>query len=380
MNEHDHFSSVLDVEAVEESLEHHFGDNEGGIAADADEAQAHEQQAPRKRPIPKALLLIGGMVGFVVVGAGYQHFFGAHPQSAPPVAMMGSSGLEGGDTPLPAGTAITQQAQNGMLAHGTVAPPLPNPMPGQVSEPIGPIPSQQSSRATWADAAMAASAGSLGGEAQRNSAMSAVVMASGSTAAAPQAAASMEPSPSPAAAFSHTNASSAATMIPTSAEGGTASGGLATGAAAPAAPDASTSMNAVSAPDPKDVEIAKLQAEVDALKSRDRSSNSTSATGHAAAHRTAKHASRDARPAKTHPHGTDSATHAVRSAQHRKRTGTEVLAGYAIKQVIPGQGWVQDEQSGKQQVVAVGDFIGTAKVVRIDPDQYRIVTTAGVIQ
>lgn len=377
MNEHDHFSSVLDVEAVEESLEHHFGDPEAGIAADPDEAQAHEQQAPRKKPIPKALLLIGGMVGFVVVGAGYQHFFGTHPPSPAPAAMMGSSGLDGGDTPLPAGTAITQQAQNGMLSHGTAAPPLPNPMPGQATEPIGPIPSQQSSRATLANAAMAspAPAGSFGDEAQQNSAISAVAMASGSAAAA-----SMEPSPSPAAAFSHASTPSAAAMIPASGGAGAATGGLVAAATAPAAPDAATSMNAVVAPDPKDVEIAKLQAEVDALKSRDGGSSSTSATGHTAAHRTAKHASRDARLAKTHPHAAESANHIVRSAQHQKRTGMEVLAGYAIKQVIPGQGWVQDEASGTQQVVAVGDFIGKAKVVRIDPDHYRIVTTAGVIQ
>jgi len=64
-----------------------------------------------------------------------------------------------------------------------------------------------------------------------------------------------------------------------------------------------------------------------------------------------------------------------------KATGTpSSLSNLHIKQVIPGQGWVEDESTGKQQVVTVGDMIGSAKVTKIDADNYRIETTQGVIQ
>ncbi|KVD93002.1 hypothetical protein WS63_08185 [Burkholderia stagnalis] len=72
-------------------------------------------------------------------------------------------------------------------------------------------------------------------------------------------------------------------------------------------------------------------------------------------------------------------THARHTGKHKRR-GVEVQLGYHIKQVIPGQGWIVDEQSGKQSVVSVGDKIGTSEVTRIDADNYKIYTTAGVIQ
>lgn len=70
-----------------------------------------------------------------------------------------------------------------------------------------------------------------------------------------------------------------------------------------------------------------------------------------------------------------------RSVAQTGDKGTDAgLAHLHIKQVIPGQGWVEDESTGKQQVVSVGDHIGNARVTKIDPDSYRIETTAGVIQ
>ncbi|RDU98734.1 hypothetical protein [Trinickia dinghuensis] len=427
MNEHDHFSSVLDVEAIEESLDSHFDEGHSGMAADSDEAQAHEPQAPRKKPIPKALLLVGGMVAFVVLGAGYQHFFGAHPQYAASPGMTGSGtgGPDAGDTPLPSGTAITQQTpQGGMLTSGS-APPLPNQMQGQASEPIGPVPSQQSSRDLFANAAMPASTGAVPGAPR--GAPSDVASRSGAIGVAPAAAAPTAPSPSPAPTFGNAAVPGSASLIQTSVEHGAPLGGLATGSTAPAVAESSLAMNAAPAPDPRDVEIAKLQAEVDALQRRDGVTGAGPAPVRAPVHRTAKHLSRGSRVAKEHSRSgastnliagahtsTDSSTadtsngtqaavadttpsagapasaksvarhagkrHSARHAQHGKHPEAEVLAGYSIKQVIPGQGWIEDEQSGRQQVVAVGDVIGTAKVVRIDPDNYRIVTTAGVIQ
>lgn len=53
--------------------------------------------------------------------------------------------------------------------------------------------------------------------------------------------------------------------------------------------------------------------------------------------------------------------------------------GYRIRQIVPGQGWVETD-GGKLFVVAVGDKIGGAEVLAIDADKYRITTTAGVIK
>ncbi len=70
----------------------------------------------------------------------------------------------------------------------------------------------------------------------------------------------------------------------------------------------------------------------------------------------------------------------TRQSVRNKRGRVEVQLGFHIKQIIPGQGWVEEEESGKQRVVTVGDKLGNAEVTKIDPDNYRIYTTAGVIQ
>ncbi len=54
--------------------------------------------------------------------------------------------------------------------------------------------------------------------------------------------------------------------------------------------------------------------------------------------------------------------------------------GFHIKQIVPGQGWVEDEATGRQTIVRVGDTLGEAKVLKIDANHYTITTTAGVIQ
>jgi hypothetical protein len=71
-------------------------------------------------------------------------------------------------------------------------------------------------------------------------------------------------------------------------------------------------------------------------------------------------------------------TRATRKGKHPRVLETQV--GWHIKQVIPGQGWVEDENSGKQVVVSIGDRIGGAEVTKIDADGGKIYTTAGVIQ
>lgn len=70
----------------------------------------------------------------------------------------------------------------------------------------------------------------------------------------------------------------------------------------------------------------------------------------------------------------------TRAMQRARRNRTEVLLGFHIKQIIPGQGWVEDEATGKQTIVTVGERISGAEVTKIDAERYEIQTTAGVIQ
>ncbi|MDR6398045.1 hypothetical protein ACTOWA_00780 [Herbaspirillum seropedicae] len=65
-------------------------------------------------------------------------------------------------------------------------------------------------------------------------------------------------------------------------------------------------------------------------------------------------------------------------AQKREEREAEQV-GYRIRQIVPGQGWVETD-GGKLFVVGVGDKIGGAEVLAIDADKYRITTTAGVIK
>lgn len=407
MNEHDHFSNVLDVEAHEESMEADFDGAPASFAADEDDARPHEMRAPRKKRIPTLLLVVGGMVGFVVVGVGYNHFFGTHPQTVSATSMSGGASVDVGETPLPSGASPVQPAQGGLLAHATNAPPLPNRMPVAVSEPIGPIPSQSSGRDTFANAS--ATPGGLTPVGASTSAQGASLDAMPA-----QSADSATASPSqPGRIAAMAAAASASALVPMSSA---APGSNVTDAAA-----SSTEQNPVSATDPRDVEIARLRAELDALQAHGRSAGrkhhnakhirsarlasahgqtadavdgnatvqvaagpndiSAEADGSNAGQAAAREASSSATaPRRTQGAANAAKRHRTRYAQGPKHAGAEVLVGYKIKQVIPGQGWVEDEQTGKQAVVAVGDAIGAAKVVRIDPDNYRIVTTAGVIQ
>ncbi|CAN7783416.1 hypothetical protein LJR296_008187 [Cupriavidus necator] len=71
----------------------------------------------------------------------------------------------------------------------------------------------------------------------------------------------------------------------------------------------------------------------------------------------------------------------VRAKASRSRSSAkeEVQLGYKIKQVIPGQAWLEDD-SGKQYVKAKGDKLGGSEIVEIDADKYIVRTTAGIIR
>lgn len=71
------------------------------------------------------------------------------------------------------------------------------------------------------------------------------------------------------------------------------------------------------------------------------------------------------------------ATNKVKAPKREDREAEQV--GYRIRQIVPGQGWVETD-AGKLFVVGVGDKIGGAEVLAIDAESYRITTTAGVIK
>ncbi|RKP47580.1 hypothetical protein [Trinickia fusca] len=424
MSEQDHFSNVLDVEAHEEPHEPHFG---AADYAGADEygefgKEQTQVQVPKKA-VPKLLLIAGGMAVFVVLGVGYQYFFGAKHQSAANNNMNASAdAIDTGTGGNPA-TGVPPLPQGGMLAHGPATPP--------------PLPAAMNPSASNAFVAGPA----VGG--LQPTASGAINGATAQPAATPGAATTSSPpsvfdaAQTPAAPTGvSTSQAAAPAAVPTSATGMMASAdanapasSANVGEAASAQPAAATPAaigGANAASDPKDLEIAKLQAELKAARGHHEktqrhagkhatriahthlrantntvaaASDANAASGTDAASGASASASSDAN-ANTNASGSamiqaasgaDAASaprtakgaanrHHPRHAARGKHARVEVLVGYHIKQVVPGQGWIEDEQTGKQQVVAVGDKIGRAEVIKIDPDNYRIDTTAGVIQ
>lgn len=350
MSEHDHFSANLDGPSVDEhpNVTGHPGADEADITT-------FDTEPKKKRSIPTPVLLAGGAAIVMAAMFGYKHFkskpdtqFTNAPVNALPSDTGGMIPNSPTPSPLPPQTGATDATQGGAA-----------PLPAQAANPgipTGPVP-------TVASGSMAADAVST----KANGAP--LDMGSSSPATGGSA------TPSAASAAAAAVVAAAATPAPGAASGVT--GGLVTGAssvttAAPAAaaPDAP-------ATDAKDAEIRKLKRELKAARS-------------AWAHR-GPHGSKAATVAQSDSSATDdvdatteapvkkATTHARHTGKHKRR-GVEVQLGYHIKQVIPGQGWVVDEESGKQIVVAVGDKIGTSEVTRIDADNYKIYTTAGVIQ
>jgi hypothetical protein len=384
MSEPDHFSTVLDVEAHEQ-LHDHSGD--GGEHAGADgygDFHEDEPKAPRKKSIPTPVLIIGGMVVFIAIGAGYQHFFGARPQSevmtAPPASTSAEAGGMIASNSEPETASLPSPARSGGLVNGAASPPpLPVDMRAAASEPAGPVPSVESTRigsqpmapaqiaptqiaAAQAPVDMGATTGSLNATGAPMTGNTAAAPADVSTTAAPETASSMIPA-------------------------------TAAGASVAVAPAVTV--------DPKDAEIAQLKSELKEAKAhhgatpkhalkrvaRVRHAVPASEAATAATAGDPANAAGAASDAATADAASGSAVTKVASNSRHARHGVRgkhaalgILAGYRVKQVVPGQGWVEDEQTGKQQVVSVGDKIGDAQVTKIDPDTYRIVTTAGVIQ
>ncbi len=92
-------------------------------------------------------------------------------------------------------------------------------------------------------------------------------------------------------------------------------------------------------------------------------------------------AARATKPLSDEDRAREKAAGVVRAKATRARPTPkdEVQLGYKIKQVIPGQAWLEDE-TGKQYVKAKGDKLGGSEIVEIDADKYIVRTTAGVIR
>jgi hypothetical protein len=301
--------------------------------------------------------MAGGAVLVIAIMFGYKHFFKAKPNTqftnAPVTALPADTGgmiPSSANTPSASPTSpLPPQGTVPDAAQGNVTP-----LPSQANTgmPTGPVP-------TVAPNSMA-----TGTPAAQSNGLPLDMGASSPTTSVNTAA------PAPA------SSPVAAGVPPASGTSAGVTGGILNEAssvttAAPAA---------ASAPDTKDAEIRKLKRELkdarNALAHRaSRGARSTAAATVAES----DSGTSDNADAATDTPPKKAPTHA-RHTGKRKHGGVEVQLGYHIKQVIPGQGWIVDEESGKQTVVAVGDKVGTAEVTRIDADNYKIYTTAGVIQ
>jgi len=164
--------------------------------------------------------------------------------------------------------------------------------------------------------------------------------------AASQAPAPQAPSPPP---------SATAPAEPTGAKG------MAAGAAPTAAPATESAKGATASASTnesaKDAEIAKLKSEIYSLRR--------------AQHRTAGAAVAQKPSAAAKKDKADKGKNSTPS--------DSIQLGYKIKQIVPGQAWVENE-AGRVQVIAVGDTLAGSEVTKIDADNFRITTTAGVIK
>ena len=353
MSEHDHFSANLDEQVVDEHP--HVADHATDDAADID---TFDTEPKKKRSIPTPVLMAGGAVLVIAVMFGYKHFFKAKPNTqftnAPVTALPADTGGMIPSSPNASSASLTSPLPpQGAVPDASQGSVTPLPSQANTSMPAGPVP-------TVAPNSMATATPG----AQSNGLP--LDMGASSPAASAN---TMAP----------TAASSPATTAATPASG--VSSGVAGGILNEASSvTTTTSSAAVTAPDSKDAEIRKLKRELkraqDALAQR--SSRGSAGTAAVTVAQSDSSASNDADDA-SNASSKKAPVH-IRHSAKRKHGGIEVQLGYHIKQVIPGQGWIVDDESGKQTVVSVGDKIGAAEVTRIDADNYKIYTTAGVIQ
>lgn len=354
MSEHDHFSANLDEQVVDEHP--HVAGNPADDAADID---TFDTEPKKKRSIPTPVLMAGGAVLVIAVMFGYKHFFKAKPNTqftnAPVTALPADTGGMIPSSPNTASALPTSPLPpQGTAPDASQGSVTPLPSQANTGSPAGPVPT------------VAPNSVATGAPATQSSGLPLDMGASSPTTSANTTAAA--PASSPVASAS----------TPASGTSSGVTGGILNEASSVAV---TTTSVAPSAPDVKDAEIRKLKRELKDARNAlaHRGSRGSAGTAAVTVAQTDSNASDNADAASDASVAKKAPAHA-RHTGKRKRVGVEVQLGYHIKQVIPGQGWIVDEESGKQTVVSVGDKIGSAEVTRIDADNYKIYTTAGVIQ
>lgn len=334
MSEQDHFSAALD----ERTAEHHDPEAEHDGVEDI---ESIEDQPKKKKSIPTPVIIVGGMVVFIACAFGYKHFFGVKPNnqfaSAPVTTLPPDTGGMIPSTPAQSSASRPPLPAQGMPTQiaGVTAAQLPD----QASGPIGPVP---------------VIAGTPTAVPVPPTAAAQLPLDTGASASTPNTVVSNQPA-----------STSAAVTTPNAPAIDTAASAPATGVVI---------ANGVTTPDAKDLEIKKLRQEL-----KDARTHHGAKPRHVPIRAVKADAASDAAD-----NASDGEVKKVvpntRNSARNKRGRVEVQLGFHIKQIIPGQGWVEEEDSGKQRVVTVGDKLGNAEVTKIDPDNYKIYTTAGVIQ
>jgi hypothetical protein len=352
MSEHDHFSDNLDEQVVDEHP--HVSEH----AADATDIDTFDTEPKKKRSIPTPVLMAGGAVLVIAVMFGYKQFFKAKPNTqftnAPVTTLPADTGGMIPSSPsTPSASPTSPLPQQGTVPEAAQGSATPLPSQANTGMSTGPAPTVAPNSMTTGTPAVQSSGLPLdmGASSSATSVNTAV--------------------PAPAS-------SPIATAEPASAVSAGVAGGILNDASS--VTTAAPAPAAAAAPDAKDAEIRKLKRELKDARTALAHRGSRSTTGKAAVTVTeADSGASDNADVATDTPQKKAPTRARHTGKH-KHGGIEIQLGYHIKQVIPGQGWIVDEESGKQTVVAVGDKIGAAEVTRIDADNYKIYTTAGVIQ
>jgi hypothetical protein len=375
---HDHFAqldpsdaSVIDAEHQEYShheqsaqhghdQQHHETEDEENLAFN-DDPDARAPKQKKKLPIP--VLLGGGFIVFIALFAGYKKFFGhpAHPSPVPSVVASlpaddGSSNGNGG-----------MMAPRGQAGAGSVSS-LPAELP----------PAAQAAPAPLADADLGApSSASVASLPSKATSLPATSSAQAAPSALPAAAQAQQDFAPASATQIAGNSAPSATTATTAATDTNATSTIMSAAAVPAS-------NAQEAPAERPAaKIARLEHELSELRGKRPASTRVKHVASAKSEEPVTTSDAASIDSDTTRGSTDqpvrhASIKAPRKGKHSRVLETQV--GWHIMQVIPGQGWVEDENSGKQIVVSIGDRIGGSEVTKIDADGGKIYTTAGVIQ
>lgn len=127
----------------------------------------------------------------------------------------------------------------------------------------------------------------------------------------------------------------------------------------------------------KDQEIARLKDELEKARN---AAKGNGTDGMRAAHAVASSGAPKVKPVRVaNVASTTKSEKAARKTSEDAEVRDSLQLGYRIKQIVPGQAWIENE-AGKLQIVGVGDKLAGSEVVKIDAENYRIQTTAGVIK